>query len=150
MRVDYFFNEKSRDIRLVWEHGVSGPNAGETMFKGYGAGVLFEGTKGQLVADYGKYMLLPEAFAKDFKAPPQTIKPSIGHHKEWTEACKGNGTPLCNFDYAGRLAEAVLLGNMAYRSKEVVTWDTEKGTTGNKKADALLSREFRKGWELPK
>jgi predicted dehydrogenase len=151
MRADFEFPAtKTRGVvHLTWEHGVSGPS-GEDVFKGYGAGILFVGTKGKLVADYSKYKLLPEALAKDFKAPPQTLKPSIGHHKEWTEACKGNGTPLCNFSYAGRLAEAVLLGNVAYRTGEAITWDTEKGTTGNKKADALLSREFRKGWELPK
>src|SRR5262245_23803030 len=152
MRADYEFPAtKTRGtVTLTWEHGVNGPNGGKEVFKGYGAGILFTGTKGQLVSDYSKHMLLPETFAKDLKAPDQVIKASIGHHKEWTEACKGNGTPLCNFDYAGRLAEAVLLGNVAYHAGEPINWGTEKGTTGNKIADAFLSREFRKGWELPK
>jgi predicted dehydrogenase len=151
MRVDFQFpTETHGKIDLTWEHGVNGPNGGKDSFKGYGAGIMFVGTKGQLVADYSKLMLLPEEFAKDFKAPPKALKPSLGHHKEWTEAIKGNGTPLCNFEYAGRLAEAVLLGNVAYRTGEPIPWSTEKGTTGNPKADAFLSREFRKGWELPK
>jgi predicted dehydrogenase len=152
MRVDYQFPAaKGRGpVELTWEHGVSGPNGGKEVFKGYGAGILFVGTKGQLVADYGKHMVLPEAFAKEFKAPQKSIPASIGHHKEWTEACKGKGTPLCNFGYAGLLAEAVLLGNVAYRANKAIKWDTEKGTTGDKQADALLAREFRKGWELPK
>jgi predicted dehydrogenase len=152
MRVDYDFPAvKGRgEVKLTWEHGVAGPNAGKETFKGYGAGIRFVGTKGQLVADYGKFMVLPEAFAKDFKAPAKSIKPSMGHHKEWTEACKGNGTPLCNFAYAGRLAEAVLLGNVAYRAKQEIAWDAEKGTTGTRLGDSLLSRAYRKGWELPK
>ena len=137
------------EVRLTWEHGVSGPNGGKDVFKGYGAGILFVGAKGSLVADYGKYTILPEAFAKDFKAPEMTIKPSLGHHKEWTEACKGNGTTTCNFEYSGRLAESVLLGNVAYRAGKAIKWDAEKGTTGDKAADAFLAREFRKGWELP-
>lgn len=152
MRVDYQFPAtKGRGpVELTWEHGVNGPNAGKDVFKGYGAGILFVGTKGQLVADYGKHTVLPEAFAKEFQAPEKSIPPSIGHHKEWTEACKGKGTPLCHFGYAGLLAEAVLLGNVAYRANKPIKWDAKKGTTGDGQGDALLAREFRKGWELPK
>ncbi|MFM8270785.1 MAG: Gfo/Idh/MocA family protein, partial [Gemmata sp.] len=119
-------------IELVWEHGAAGPSAGAEVYKGYGAGILFEGTKGKLVADYSKYLLLPEAFARDFKAPEKSIKSSIGHHKEWTEACKGSGATLCNFEYAGRLAECVLLGNVAYRAGTEVRWDASAGTTGTR------------------
>jgi predicted dehydrogenase len=152
MRADYQFPATNTRgaVSLTWEHGVNGPDGGKETFKGFGAGIEFVGTKGKLVADYSKYLLLPEEFAKDFQAPEQSLKPSIGHHKEWTEACKGNGTPLCNFDYAGRLAEAVLLGNVAYRAGKEIAWDAEKGTTGDKAADAFLAREYRKGWELPK
>jgi predicted dehydrogenase len=150
MRVDYEFQSKAGNtIALTWEHGVGGPDGGKDVYKGYGAGIRFDGTKGQLVADYGKYLVLPEEFAKDFKAPPQSIEKSIGHHKEWCEAIKNGKTTTCNFEYAGRLAECVLLGNVAYRAGKSIRWDHARGTTGDKTADALLSREFRKGWELP-
>ncbi len=151
MRVDYQFPAmKTRGpVELTWEHGVNGPNGGKETFKGYGAGILFVGTKGKLVSSYSAHKLLPEAFAKEFQAPSKSIPASIGHHKEWTEACKGKGKPLCNFGYAGLLAEAVLLGNVAYRANRPIKWDTTKGTTGDRAADAFLSRVFRKGWELP-
>ena len=150
MSVEYTF-PKAQDrgeVLLTWEHGGA-PPAEVSGLKGYGSGVLFVGTKAKLVADYSKYAILPESAAKDFKAPPKSIAPSIGHHKEWLEACKGNGATLCNFGYSGRLAEAVLLGNVAYRAGKEINWDAEKGTTGDKEADAFLSREYRKGWELP-
>jgi predicted dehydrogenase len=152
MRVDYTFpNPNGRgEIPLTWEHGVSGPDGGKQTYKGFGAGIRFVGTKGELVSDYSKYLLLPEEFAKDFRAPEKSIKPSIGHHKEWTEACKSNGTTTCNFEYAGRLAEAVLLGNVAYRSGQALVWDAKAGSTGTRHGDVLLAREYRKGWELPK
>lgn len=152
MRVDYQFPATSTRgaVGLTWEHGVNGPDGGKETFKGYGSGIMFVGKKGQLVSDYSKHLLLPDAFAKDFKAPEKSIAASIGHHKEWLEACKGNGTPLCNFEYAGRLAEAVLLGNVAYRAERPIDWDHAKGTTGAKEADVFLSRAFRKGWELPR
>lgn len=150
MSVDYTFPKtKVRgEVQLTWEHGTTAPS-GVSGLKGYSSGVLFVGTKAQLAADYGRYTMMPDSAAKEFKAPSKSIAPSIGHHKEWLEACKGNGTPLCNFAYAGRLAEAVLLGNVAYRAEKEITWDAEKGVTGDKTADAFLSREYRKGWELP-
>ena len=83
-------------------------------------------------------------------APPkQTIPPSIGHHREWTEACKNGGPTTCNFDCSGTLAEAVLLGNAAYRAGEKLQWDWKNlKATNTPKADRFLRRAYRKGWEL--
>ena len=50
---------------------------------------------------------------------------SIGHHKEWVEACKTGGPTTCNFDYSGALTEAVLLGNVAYRPGKPLDWDAK-------------------------
>ena len=83
----------------------------------WGDGVLFVGSKGMLIADYGSYKLLPESNFVGFKSPAKEIPDSIGHHKEWVEACKA-GTPntTCDFGYTGPLTETVLLGVAAYRS----------------------------------
>ena len=106
---------------------------------------------GRLVADYGKYLVYPDAFAKDFKAPAPSIPKSIGHHKEWTEAIKGNGKTTCHFDYSGGLTEAVLLGNVSHRAKALpLEWDADKAKTTSPAADLFLGKEYRKGWELPK
>jgi hypothetical protein len=111
---------------------------------------MFVGEKAQLIADYGKYQLLPDEFARDFKSPQKTIPSSIGHHKEWCEAIKTGGSTTCNFGYSGLLAETVVLGNVAYRSGKPIKWDTALGTTDSSEADSLLGHEYRKGWELPK
>jgi predicted dehydrogenase len=149
MQVDYRFPAlKSRpEIHLTWYHGVNGPDLeGKKTYKGFNAGVMFEGDKAQLIADYGKLQLLPEEFARDFKAPPKTIPNSIGHHKEWCEAIKTDGTTTCNFGYSGVLTETVLLGNVAYRCGKPFEWNATTGTTSIKEADELLGREYRKGW----
>lgn len=153
MQVDYTFpaTPTQPEVHLTWYHGVSGPDLeGKETYPGYGSAVLFVGEKGKLLADYGKHQLLPEEFARDVKRPPKTIPASIGHHKEWCEAIKTGGKTTCNFGYSGLLTEAVLLGNVAYRVGKAITWDSQKGTTGDTAADALLGREYRKGWELPK
>ena len=112
--------------------------------------LYFEGEGGKkLLANYGAHKLLPDEFAKDFKAPAETIAKSKGHHREWLDAIRGDGKTLCHFGYSGRLTEAVLLGNVAYRAGVEVKWDSAKGTTDSKEANAFLAIEPRKGWEWP-
>jgi predicted dehydrogenase len=138
-------------VDLTWYSGVQGPGLDATKpFHGFGNGVLFEGEKGQLVADYGRYKLLPEDKFGDFSPPKQTIKDSVGHHREWIEAIKSGGTTTCNFEYSGKLAETVLLGNVSFRCGEKIEWDGEKGKVTNHidGATRFIEREYRKGWSL--
>jgi hypothetical protein len=102
-----------------------------------------------IVSDYGKHKLLPEADYKDFQRPEPTIAKSVGHHQEWIDAIRGGKPALCNFDYAGPLAETVLLGNVAYRSGKKLEWDAAALKAKNcPEADQFLRREYRKGWTL--
>jgi predicted dehydrogenase len=153
MQVDYQFPAVAERpaVHLTWYHGVNGPSLdGKTTYPGFGSGVLFVGAKGQLLADYGRLKLLPDAFARDFTFPTKTIPSSIGHHKEWTEAIKIGSRTTCNFAYSGLLAEAVLLGNVSYRCGKEIAWDAVKGTTNVPEAEQYVGRDYRKGWELPK
>lgn len=113
------------------------------------SGQLFIGEKGMLISDYGRHFLVAEGktFTHNYQGP--RIPPSIGHHKEWVEACKNGGNTTCNFDYAGALTEAVLLGAVAYKSGEALEWDAENLKVKNsEKAQALIHKEYRKGWTL--
>ncbi|MCX6360135.1 MAG: Gfo/Idh/MocA family oxidoreductase [Armatimonadetes bacterium] len=115
----------------------------------WGSGALFVGEKGMLLADYGNHLLLPEEQYKDFERPPHTIPESIGHHKEWTEACKTGAPTTCNFEYAAGLTEANHLGNVAYRAGQLLEWDTAKlKVTNTRVADGFIRRRYRKGWKL--
>ena len=101
-----------------------------------------------LLADYSKYVLLPEKDFADFVRPKQFIADSPGHHAEWVAACK-NGTPTGSpFSYAGPLSEANHLGNVAYRVGKKLEWDAENLKAANApEAAPLIKREYRKGWE---
>ncbi len=152
MQVDYQYPARLNHppVHLTWYHGVEGPSlSGDVKYKGFKSGTLFEGEKGQLVADYNKHKLLPEDKWQGFTPPKQTIPKSLGHHREWIEAIRNKGVTTCNFDYSGALAEAVLLGNVAYRSGEEVQWDAAHASIPNSaKAAAYLDKEYRKGWSL--
>jgi len=101
------------------------------------------------LSNYGKHALLPEETFVDFKRPEPTIAKSLGHHAEWIHACKTGAATTCNFEYAGWLTEANHLGNVAYRVGKKLTWDHRQlRATNAPEADALIRREYRKGWKL--
>jgi predicted dehydrogenase len=136
-------------VKLTWYDGGKRPALmSQPGMPKWGDGNLFVGDKGMLLAGYGEYRLLPEKDFKGFTLPKPTIPESIGHHKEWVEACKNGGATTCNFDYSGALTEAVLLGTVSYRSGKSFTWDAEKFKTSEPAADAWLHKEYRKGWTL--
>ncbi|MHC4405999.1 MAG: Gfo/Idh/MocA family protein [Planctomycetota bacterium] len=114
-----------------------------------GAGVLFVGSEGMLLADYNRRDLYPKEKFADYQPPEPTIPKSIGHHEEWIVACKTGSPTTCNFDYSGALSEAVLLGNVAYRVGKKLQWDAESLTAvGCREADQYIHRPYREGWTL--
>jgi len=116
-------------------------------------GVIFVGDKGKmLVAGWGgrSPRLLPESRDKEYKRPPQTLPRSIGHHQEWIQACKTGSATRSNFDFAGPLTEAVLLGSVCIRNGGTkLIWDSENlKITNDPDANKLLHYEYRQGWSL--
>ncbi len=138
-------------VRLTWHQGEDKP---EIWTAGgipqWDSGVLFIGTNGRmLLADYGKYQLLPEKDFADFKRPEPFIPASLGHHAEWIHACKTGDPTTCNFEYAGWLTEANHLGNVAYRAGQKLEWDSDNlRATNTRAADPFIRREYRAGWKL--
>ena len=137
-------------IKLTWYHGDKRPHHfAEGLLPKWGNGTLFVGAKGMLLADYDKHALLPEKDFTGFKAPTPFIANSIGHHKEWIEACKGRGKTLCGFDYSGPLTEAVLLGNVAFRTGKALEWDSKRMRASNAaSAQTYIQHIYRKGWAI--
>ena len=137
-------------MKLTWYHGGKRPpQFAEGKLPKWGDGNLFVGEKGMLLAGYDKHALLPEADFADFKRPEPFIKNSIGHHKEWIEACKTGGATTCNFDYSGALTEANHLGNVAYRTGMKIEWDPMKLRAKNcADAERFIRINYRKGWKL--
>lgn len=137
-------------VALTWyDGGKRPPIQSEAKLPDWAAGVLFIGEKGMILADYGRRMLLPEEKFSDFEPPPQTIPPSIGHHQEWIQACKTRGTTTCCFEYSGPLAEAALLGTVAFRVGQKINWDPVNLKAINcPEADPWIHKPYREGWTL--
>ncbi|HXD85052.1 MAG TPA: Gfo/Idh/MocA family oxidoreductase [Urbifossiella sp.] len=111
--------------------------------------------------DYGaSFRFFPDEIGKavQTKVPeklPLGVNKDEDHAQkaEWVLAIKAANPKLAysNFDFAARLTEAMLLGNIAVRfAGEKLEWDAAKlAFTNSRKATALVSKEYRKGWELP-
>lgn len=145
-------------VKLTWYDGGKRPNdllaaidvkdkEGKTIH--WDSGQLFVGEKGSVISDYNKHFVLPADKAQELARPEPYIPKSLGQHNEWIEAIKTGGTTTCNFDYAGALTEAVLLGVASYRSGETIEWDAANfRATSSPKAEQLLHKEYRQGWML--
>ena len=116
-------------------------------------GAIFVGDKGKmLVEGWGgeKPRLIPESRNKEYRRPRKTLPRSVGHHKEWLLACRTGSPTRSNFDFAGPLTEAVLLGMVCVRNGgDKLYWDSANlKVTNDADANRYLHYEYRKGWEL--
>jgi len=117
-------------------------------------GSLFIGTDG--IATTGTYgdgtRLLPATSMADFKKPAESIArvPGGNPYRDWTDAIKEGRKSASDFSYAGPLTEMANFGNIALLAGKRLEWDSKAfKITNDEAANALLTKEYRKGWELP-
>ena len=116
-------------------------------------GIIFVGDKGKMLVEGwgGEHpRLLPASRHKEFQRPPKTLPRSLGHYKEWLNACKTGSPTRSSFDFAGPLTEAVQLGMVCVRMEGArLDWDSASLKVINEPdANRLLHYEYRKGWSL--
>jgi predicted dehydrogenase len=122
----------------------------------YNSGSIVVGTKGIAYSpdDYGAEVFFSTGEVANGSSKPEKLpvnnKGDQGQKDEWVAAIKENKPELAlsNFDYAGLLTAAFLLGNVALRTGKAFDWDGEKGVASIKEAAPLIRRTYRKGWDL--
>ena len=162
--------DKMPTVKLTWyEGGLMPPRPAdleEGRRFGDGSGVLFVGTKGNIMCNtYGEQpRIVPETKMKAYTQPPKRLKriPEglAGIYADFINAIK-TGEPACsNFEVAGPLTEITLLGNVAMLTNLAVErerglrgqrllWDGEKMEVTNiADANKFIRREYREGWSL--
>jgi predicted dehydrogenase len=163
VRYEFPQREDMPPLELTWYDGGLMPRRPKELETGRRlgdklGGVIFIGNKGKLICDSyaNSPRLIPESRMKDYKRPARSLPRSVGHHKEWVEACKGGKPAGSNFDYAGPMTEVILLGNIAVRMSLKTQ---EKGLrlaydgpnmriTNLPEANEYLHRTYRQGWTL--
>ena len=117
-------------------------------------GALFEGTKGDLVADFGSRMIIPTGGAADMtyykpRTKETVLAPLGDFQRQWINACKGSLKTACDFEYGCNMIEQMHLGLVAYRVGRKISYDGAAGrVTDSPEGDELLRRKYRDGWVL--
>ena len=119
-------------------------------------GALYVGTEGKLIAlgnARNAPRLLPEERHREHGEPePQIERATESHHREWFLACTGEKPcdhPKSNFGYAAPFTESLLLGCIALRVGGRLEYDAEAMSfAGRPQATALLTKEYREGWDF--
>lgn len=162
-------------LELIWYDGGILPDRPEELlpdepFAELDGGILFEGTKGKMIAGlFGRNpTLLPTAKMKEITKPvpskPLVEKGTEGHQQQWVKACKqGYGAYTSSpFSESGPLTETVLMGNLAVRSynllvgtgdsaryegRKKLLWDGENMKITNfEPANQFVRRQYRGDW----
>ena len=142
-----------KTVKVTWYDGSKRPPAEvqalafDEKHKAPDQGSIFLGTNGVMVLPHVEMpRLVGDAF-KEFK-----IEHVAGedHWKQFVDAVRGEKTAGANFDYAGPLTEAVLLGSVASRFPQTtLAWDAAAlKFTNEAKANEFVRREYRKGFEI--
>ena len=129
-----------------------------------GEGVIYHGDHGKLLTAYmgqNSRVLLPSGkvetpYPKEsaVEQPFSPEAPQLGgsasganaaHYMEWVNACKGGPPARANYAFQAPIVETLLLGCIAVRTHEPLSWDATHFTftEGSAQATALLKPEYR-------
>lgn len=171
--MDFPKTESRGSIKFCWYEGKVGNNGGDNQgiknlppldfFYGQkpkSSGLLLLGTDGVMYSpnDYGADWLVYKKGKWYTKNEVEKPRPSLprngrgddGMKEELVLAIRQNNPKLAmsNFDYSGNMTEAILLGNIAMLVGGKFTWDAKNLITNRAEANKLISKVYRKGWEV--
>ncbi|TDU80964.1 putative dehydrogenase [Prosthecobacter fusiformis] len=142
-------------VKVTWYDGDARPPAEimslavADLAKFPGQGSIYIGTDGVLLSPHlTTPTLYPREKFTGFKYPK--LEPR-NHYLEFVDCClKGGAKPSANFDYAGPLTEAVLLGCLASNFPgQDLQWDAPALKIPNSEAaNTLVKRQYRPGTEV--
>jgi predicted dehydrogenase len=140
-----------KTVSVHWYDGAQKmPPAIRALFEGDdkpGTGSIFVGTQGSLVLPHvARPMLYPDKKFKDLKFPD--VKEE-DHWARYVDACLGGTRTTAGFDYAGPLAETVLMGTVAMRfPKTTLHWNAAQLAFAEAEANPYIRRQYRSGWDV--
>ncbi len=137
-------------------------------FNGHEYGILFCGTNGSLMLDRSGHQIIPDKVILpygiklvygDIDIRKIELEPSEHkakndgtneHVRNYLDCLKSREKPTTEIEIAHHSTNTTHLGNIAYKLGRKLYWDADKESFKNDpEANALLGREYRKGYELP-
>ena len=119
-------------------------------------GILFEGTEGRIFVDRGRVTGKPieenrqSVLREEDYVALNKGKPVVWHKENFIQCVREGGTPSSDVESHTYAMNACHLCGIAARLGRVVKWDpTSETIVGDDLAASFMSREQRKGFELP-
>jgi predicted dehydrogenase len=150
--------EKMGPVTVHWYDGTLRPSRPADLEEGRRLGeddngILILGSKGTIMGGGWSRSprIIPESKMRAYGKPPRVLSRSKGHHRNWLDACKGGPQAISDFSYGARLAEFVLLGNVAIRARKKILWDgPNMRVTNVPEAQQFVQEQYRPGFDLAK
>ncbi|NQT27414.1 Gfo/Idh/MocA family oxidoreductase [candidate division KSB1 bacterium] len=155
VRWEFAEHDGKAPLSIHWlDGGIRPPKPEEMVMDGRDMpreGIIYIGDKGKIFADFtgGSPRLIPEKAMQAFKRPPKTLPRPKDEIAQWIEAVRGNAPSGASFQNVQPFSETLLLGTIAQRVTEKLSWDSSAFRfTNNEEANTLLYRKYRQGWDL--
>jgi len=118
----------------------------------FGSGtIVFYGDRGTLSVSRGGLRLIPEKVSdlKPFEQMAANISDANRNHWANFLGCmRTREKPVADIEIGHRSTTTCHLGNVAFRSRLRIDWDSRSETTAQADARKYLTREYRKPWKL--
>jgi predicted dehydrogenase len=117
---------------------------------GHGYGIFFHGTEATMFLDRGGFQIFPEGRDEGVPMQAQSLHESHARHmRNFLDSVKSRQTPVSDIEIGHRSSSTAMLGNIAYRTGHLITWDRESETiVGDAEASKLLNVAYRAPWSL--
>lgn len=140
-------------IPLTWYDGGQQPSAetvGVPRVPDDGILIIAERAKVYAAKFGGMPQVVPGTAQEGFQLSPLQMEDPDNHHQQWLAAIRNQKVTDCPFSYGARLTSLCLLGNVAVRLNQPLTWDAaNQAFSDSPKANKLLTTSQRAGWALP-
>jgi predicted dehydrogenase len=138
------------DHTMIWECGLI-PGIGPF---NRGHGVSFTGTRGTLVVNRNGWQVYPEIQQSNGEPWMKRIEPQESkggmqdHVKNFLKCIRKGGTPNASVEVGALTAIVSEMGNIAYRTGQVLHWDKEFMRFREEAGNKLASLEYSGDWKL--
>jgi len=113
--------------------------------------IRFIGSEGEVHVSRGKIATEPvELVRHEYTDQDIQVYESNNHRQNWVDSIKSREATICPATVGCRSATICLLSGIAERTGKPIKWDPKaEKVIDNAEATAMISRERRKGYELP-
>ncbi len=115
------------------------------------SGIVFYGDRGTLCVSREHLGVIPEK-GSDLKAVdervPDVSEENRAHWANFLQSMSTRQKPVSDIGIGHRSTTTCLLGNVAFRGRRRLDWDSRNETTVQKEARSYLARDYRKPWKL--